>query len=151
MRTINKLIVHCSATRPNWMIDAAIDAQVAEIRRWHMEERGWSDIGYHFIIGRDGEVVHGRQVARIGAHVFGENEDSIGICLIGGHGASAIDLFGDHFSLAQDAALRSVIASLQGVFPGSSVSGHNRFAAKACPGFQVAEWFDRSTNWRSAA
>jgi len=78
MRTINKIIVHCSAT------PEGRDVSPEEITRWHVEENGWSDVGYHFIITLDGVVHYGREVERAGAHVRGHNSDSIGICYVGG-------------------------------------------------------------------
>lgn len=85
MAKIAKIIVHCSAT-PSHM-----DIGVKEIRKWHVEERGWKDVGYHRIIRRNGETEIGRfengdsvlEGKEIGAHVAGENSDSLSICLIG--------------------------------------------------------------------
>ncbi len=68
MREINEIIIHCTATNPNWYADRSVEDVVAEIRRWHVEERNWSDIGYHAIIHRDGSVGYGRPVERSGAH-----------------------------------------------------------------------------------
>ena len=56
---------------------------VDKIRDLHVNKNGWDDIGYHFMISREGEVFIGRAVDVIGAHVQGHNSDSIGICLIG--------------------------------------------------------------------
>ena len=78
MRKIDLLVVHCSATPPN------IDWGVDEIRDLHVNEFGWSDIGYHYVIKRDGTREVGRTEARIGAHCKGHNANSIGICLVGG-------------------------------------------------------------------
>ncbi|MEO1001287.1 MAG: N-acetylmuramoyl-L-alanine amidase [Pseudomonadota bacterium] len=140
MRAIDKIIIHCSATRPGWMADAGLAAQVEEIRRWHVDERGWSDIGYHLLIGRDGRFAGGRPMARTGAHVRGHNKGSIGVCLIGGHGAAADDRFEEHFTPFQYVALRNVCADLPPTFESVSIHGHNEFSAKGCPGFRVAEW-----------
>lgn len=65
MRQINKIIVHCSATREgeNYTVDT--------IRSWHVDGRGWSDIGYHFYIDLHGEIHKGRDIAKIGAHSKG--------------------------------------------------------------------------------
>ena len=150
MRSITKLIVHCSATPRGWMSDAGFIAQVDEIRRWHMQERGWRDIGYHLLIGRDGDLLHGRPFDQTGAHVRGHNTGSVGICLIGGHGAGSTDRFGDHFSLAQDTALRAALESLNAVFPNATLHGHSEFAPKGCPGFQVMPWYRREGLWASS-
>lgn len=142
MRAISEVIVHCSATRPEWMEGRPAGEKRDEIRRWH-KARGWSDIGYHDLIDRDGTVMTGRPINRNGAHVFGRNTGTIGVCLIGGHGSAEDDQFSEHFTPEQDAALRKYIAAQKQQFPSiSRVSGHNEYAAKACPGFQVRDWLD---------
>ena len=144
MRHINEIIIHCSATPVNWMSGAEAQAKVNEIRRWHVEERGWSDVGYSHIIDRDGTVALGRPIEKAGAHTKGRNANSIGICLIGGQGGTANDVFGDNFTQAQDNALRTLIAGLKREYPTiEKISGHNQYAAKACPCFNVTAWYAR--------
>lgn len=140
MRRITGIIVHCTATRPQWWEGKATAAKVAEIRRWHVEERRWSDIGYHYLIDRDGAVVEGRPITRDGAHVAGHNRGTIGVSLFGGHGSSETDLFEENYTPAQDRALRGLIDTLQGRYGPVPVTGHNEYSAKACPGFSVPEW-----------
>ena len=140
MRPLDEIIVHCSATPPGWRKDQATDQKVAEIRRWHVEERGFSDIGYHYLIDRDSTLVEGRPIERAGAHVKGRNKTTIGVCLLGGQGSSATDAFEDHFTAEQDRALRELIMELRTSFGDLKVSGHNQYAAKACPGFKVGLW-----------
>ena len=141
MRAIREIIVHCAATRPSWMQGQSLANKVAEITRWH-KARGWSDIGYHFIIDRSGAVAKGRAVSRTGAHVSGRNSQTIGICLLGGHGSTQNDAFRDNYTQAQDTALRELIAQLKSEHPNiKTVSGHNQFSAKACPGFSVPRWY----------
>ena len=135
MRPITDLIIHCTATRAEWWKTRTANQKVREVRKWHVEDRGWSDIGYHFLIDRDGTVVEGRPVERSGAHTKGHNKGSIGIALFGGHGGSENDLFSDHFTPEQEAALRDLIDKLQSRFGALKVSGHNQYAAKACPCF----------------
>lgn len=143
-RAIDRIIVHCSATRPDWMQDMAVRDKVAEIRRWHMLDRGWSDIGYHILIDRNGDVALGRPMDWTGAHVIGHNRGSVGVCLIGGHASAATDAFGEHFTSEQDASLRAVILNInQEAGRTLAVHGHNEFAAKACPGFTVRDWLAR--------
>ena len=79
MRKINKIICHCSASsEPN-------HDNIEIIRSWHMA-RGWDDIGYHYFIQQDGNLQIGRNISHQGAHCYGHNGDSIGICLAGdGH------------------------------------------------------------------
>jgi hypothetical protein len=143
MRQIDTVFIHCSATRPDWWAAAPLRAKIAEIRRWHVEQRGFRDIGYHYLIDRNGARGNGRPVEQIGAHVKGHNAHSIGVCLIGGHGAAATDQFQDHFTAAQDAALRDLLADLLDQFPGARIRGHNQVAAKGCPGFDVTAWLAR--------
>ncbi|MGB1225998.1 MAG: peptidoglycan recognition protein family protein [Mycobacterium sp.] len=142
MREIDRIIIHCSATRPDWMSGAPLAEQVAEIRRWHVDGNRWRDIGYHWVMGRvTGGVIAGRPEHETGAHVRGFNAGSIGICLIGGHGSSAWDAFEDHFTGAQAGALTRFVGELQAKYPGATIHGHNEFAAKACPGFSVPDFF----------
>jgi len=142
MRKIDEIIIHAAATRPGWREDESTISKVEEVRRWHVDERGWSDIGYHFMIDRDGTVEDGRPVSRAGAHVRGHNANSIGVCLFGGHGAAATDDFYDHFTPEQDAALRELIDTLVGKYGTLQISGHNEYSAKGCPGFQVGDWLE---------
>jgi len=78
MRSINEIIVHCSATREGQHIP------VETIKKWHVEGRGWTDIGYHFYVELDGTIKKGRDIDRSGAHTKGHNRNSIGICYCGG-------------------------------------------------------------------
>ena len=141
MREINEIIIHCTATNPSWYADRSVDDVVAEIRRWHVEERNWSDIGYHAIIHRDGSVGYGRPVERPGAHVAGRNKHTIGVSLVGGRGGCADDDFLDNFTPEQEEALRELIVEYSSKFPSiKEVSGHNCYARKACPCFDVKNW-----------
>lgn len=147
---IKQIIVHCSDTRPSWMEDNSADEKMAEITRWHVEERKWRGNGYNFGIDRDGTIVKGRDLdedgdvfEEIGAHTKGQNRDSVGIVLFGGRGSSATDAFEDHFTEAQDIALRKLIDDIQEEVPTvTQIKGHNDYAAKACPGFRVDRWFN---------
>ena len=116
-------------------------AKVAEIRRWHTQERGWSDIGYHLIIDRDGTVAQGRPMERTGAHTLGENVGSIGICLIGGRGGTANDDFLTNFTEEQEEALHTTNGLLKRQYGNVLLYGHNEYAAKACPCFNVVQWW----------
>jgi hypothetical protein len=139
---VTGIVVHCSATRWDWMAEAGLPAKKAEIRRWHMDGNGWSDIGYHWLIDRDGSMVAGRKETTIGAHVKEANRGTIGICLIGGHGSAETDAFSDHFTAAQDRQLRQLILGISMRTRITRVSGHNEWAAKACPGFNVPRWLE---------
>ncbi|MFN3314802.1 MAG: N-acetylmuramoyl-L-alanine amidase [Hyphomonas sp.] len=139
---VTEIIVHCAATRPDWMADRPLAEKLAEIRRWHMSAPlNWKDIGYHWVIDRDGKVLAGRAETVIGAHAGAvKNRGSIGICLLGGHGSSETHLFAQHFTRAQDITLRQMIDAISTRTAITRISGHNEFAAKACPGFHVPTW-----------
>lgn len=142
MRPLHEIIIHATATPANWREGQRTSTKVAEVRRWHVEDRGWSDIGYHYLIDRDGTVATGRPLERTGAHVAGHNTGTIGIALFGGHGGAATDSFADHFTEAQEASLRSLIANLRHDYPTiTKVTGHNQYAAKACPCFDAPRWY----------
>ena len=143
MRMINEIFVHCTATRPEWWADRRPSEKVAEVRRWHTQDRGWSDVGYHYLIDLDGTVVEGRPIEKAGAHVKGHNANSVGISLFGGHGSDQYDKFEDNFTPAQDRALRKLIAQLRMEYPSiTKVRGHNEVSPKMCPGFQVNKWLN---------
>lgn len=151
MRPLHEIIIHCTDTRPNWWADRTSAEKVAEVRRWHVEDRGWSDIGYHFLIDRDGTVVEGRPLERVGAHTKGKNTGTIGISLFGGHGGAANDDFLDNFTEDQERSLRTIIRKLQDDYPSiTSVSGHNQWAAKACPTFSVPAWMEGARKVKAA-
>ena len=136
---VEEICVHCSATRPDWMGGRSIQDKRAEIKRWHLAN-GWNDIGYHRLIDRDGKSLAGRAENVIGAGVVGRNNGVIHICLIGGHGSSERDLFRDHFTRDQDVTLRGLIQGISMRTRIRVISGHNQYAAKACPGFTVSTW-----------
>lgn len=139
---VQEAVVHCSATRPDWMAGAGLPAQFAEIRRWHMQDRGWRNIGYHWVIGRDGKVLSGRPETEIGAGVEDHNRGVIHICLIGGHGSTERDSFARNFTPAQDVTLRQLLQGIGMRTQIRRISGHNEYAAKACPGFTVSKWLE---------
>jgi N-acetylmuramoyl-L-alanine amidase len=140
MRKIDTIVVHCTATRPEWWASKSAEEKVREVRDWHVSGRGWSDIGYHYLIDRDGTVVRGRPIERAGAHAKGHNATSIGISLFGGHGSTRNDDFSDNFTAEQESALRALIQELEAKYPIHKIIGHNDVSAKACPGFQVGPW-----------
>jgi N-acetylmuramoyl-L-alanine amidase len=144
MRPIDGIIVHCTATRPDWWADKTPQEQVEEVRRWHVQDNGWSDIGYHDLIARDGTVLPGRPISQVGAHAKGHNATTIGISMFGGHGSSADDDATEHFTTAQLDALYALIRRYQNEFsiPDANIIGHNRVSTKACPGFRVQSWLN---------
>jgi len=141
MRQLKEIIIHCTATRADWWFGKTATEKTAEVKRWHMQDRKWADIGYHYLIDRDGTVTIGRPLEKTGAHVKDHNTGTIGISLFGGHGGNAGDKFADNFTEDQEAALKALIISLTSDYPTiSKVTGHNQYAAKACPCFSVPAW-----------
>lgn len=139
MRIVNQIIIHCAATKPS------MDIGVNTIRKWHVEERGWSDIGYHYIIRQDGTIEKGRDVNIAGAHARGHNASSIGICLVGG--LTEDNRPSNDFKLEQMISLRRLIVELKNKHAITSLIGHNEVDDhKTCPNFDVQKWWDDSTN-----
>jgi len=139
MRVISLIIVHCSFTKPREGQNPRIG--VREIRKWHIEERHWRDIGYHYVIKRDGTLQLGRPLEQQGAHVKGHNKNSIGICLVGGMDKRTGKAVNDYTD-KQWQTLRMVVGGLTLQFPGANVKGHNDFTkSKTCPNFDVEEWW----------
>lgn len=126
------IVVHCAATKPS------MDVGVREIRQWHLQ-KGWLDIGYHFVIRRNGTVENGRPHDVIGAHVEGYNEKSLGICLVGG-----IDDKGnpsENFTPQQMQSLKLLLLAHKRVYPQARIVGHRELnKGKACPSFDVQSW-----------
>jgi len=99
---------------------------------------GGSYCGYHYVIDLDGSIEIGKDVKAAGCHCKGHNADSIGICYIGG-----LDLWGkpkNTMTPQQAEAMRKLVGFLQTVFPEAGVYGHNDFANKDCPCFNVREF-----------
>ena len=128
-RQINDIIIHCSAT------PEGKDYTVNDIRLWH-KRQGWSDIGYHYVVYRNGHVEPGRNVDIAGAHCDGHNAKSIGVCYIGG---VAVDgkTPKDTRTLAQKAALLTLLMELKILYPSATIHGHRDYARKDCPSFDA--------------
>jgi hypothetical protein len=133
---VEEIVIHCTATDREWYADATLTQKIAEITRWH-RARGFSTIGYHWVIDRDGSILPGRPETVIGAHVVEANRGTIGISLVGGFGGAATDRFEDHFTSAQWKTLQSKIADIRSRTQIKRITGHNQYAAKACPCFDV--------------
>lgn len=129
------IAVHCSATRPSQQVD------VEDLRKWH-KAKGWSDVGYHWIVTRKGVIQRGRPENRVGAHVEGFNAVSIGVCLVGGVSEDDFTKPENNFTPQQFAALARLLSVLKKKYPNAVIQGHRDFpnVAKACPSFDVREW-----------
>ena len=128
MRNINKIIVHCSATKEGKAFN------VADITRWH-KQRGFATIGYHWVVLLDGTIQQGRAEMTMGAHCKGHNANSIGICYIGGldeNGKSK-----DTRTPEQKKALLELLKRLKKDYPKATIHGHREFANKDCPCFDA--------------
>ncbi|MCK5789028.1 MAG: N-acetylmuramoyl-L-alanine amidase [Chlamydiia bacterium] len=130
MRTITQIVIHCSASQEG------ADFQVGDIRRWH-KQRGFRDVGYHYIISLNGDIQVGRPIEEIGAHVKGHNSHSIGVCYIGGLDEDLKPK--DTRTLLQKVGLQILLVVLKTKFPKADILGHRDFenVKKACPCFNV--------------
>lgn len=130
-RLIDLILVHCTAT-PDGK-----DYTVDQIREWH-KDRGFADIGYHYVIYRDGSVHLGRDVDLIGAHCEGFNSHSIGVCYVGGMSADG-KKNEDTRTDAQKLALLDLLVKLRQLYPNAQISGHRNYdkKGKTCPNFDA--------------
>lgn len=129
------IVVHCADTY------ADMDIGAKEIRKWHIEERGWSDIGYAHVIRRNGKIENGRSVYDVGAHVAGYNSISVGICMVGGK-SRATGKGEQNFTPEQYTALKNLLETYKDLFPNAEVVGHRDLnAGKECPSFDVKHWY----------
>lgn len=135
--TITKVIIHAADT------PADMDIGAEEIRRWHVEGNGWSDIGYHYVIRRDGRIELGRDLDgdgdvedEQGAHVYGHNRGTLGICMVGGKPDC-------NYTAAQWRSLAWLVRDIlgrHGLTP-ADVYGHRDFDdGKTCPQFDAPAW-----------
>lgn len=129
MRAIHKIIIHCTATREG------DDISVDTIRRWHLA-RGWSDIGYHYVIDLKGSINAGRPIELMGSHTRGFNKGSIGIAYVGGVEADGVTPKDTRTKAQKDSIIR-LVKKLKGCYPDVTIHGHNEFSNKACPSYNV--------------
>lgn len=127
MRLVNKIIIHCTAT------EDGKDIRAKDIKAYHVNVKGWRNIGYHYVIDLDGTVESGRPISQPGAHCLGQNAHSIGVAYVGGlkNGKPA-----DTRTPAQKAALLKLVTKLVTLYR-CEVHGHYEYAKKAYPCFDV--------------
>ncbi|MCM1142675.1 MAG: N-acetylmuramoyl-L-alanine amidase [Muribaculum sp.] len=134
-RNIKEIIVHCSATPEEE------DYTVDQIRDWHVNGNGWSDIGYHYVIYRDGSVHTGRPESIAGAHCTNHNTISVGVCYIGGCPPRSVKDWNhkskDTRTGQQKLALVKLLRELKKRYPNAKIYPHSKFANKPCPGFDA--------------
>ena len=131
-RTIKEIIVHCTAT------PEGRNYTVEQCRADH-KKQGWSDIGYHYLIYRDGSIHNGRDVDLIGAHCAtgGHNTYSIGVAYVGGVAKDG-KTSKDTRTLQQKAALLNLLTNLRRQYPQAKIYGHHDFEKKKdCPSFDA--------------
>lgn len=145
IKSVKYLVVHCAATPPSR------DIGVKEIRAMH-KQRGFNDVGYHYVIRRDGTIEKGRADTVMGAHVSGYNAVSLGICLVGGINAKGWSE--QNFTPAQFSALAGLLDQLKERHPHAEILGHRDLSPdknrdgkisrnewmKDCPCFDVRDW-----------
>ena len=124
MNRPNKVIIHCTAT----LDSTNPHLRAADVDRWH-KENGWKGIGYHWFIGRDGLIEHGRLETEPGAHTIGENRTSIGIAYAGSKKPTFAQM--DSFKV-----LYSNIKKRWNI-GWEDWHGHREYAVKDCPGFDI--------------
>lgn len=127
MRTIDKIIVHCSATKQGENFHAA------DIDRWH-RQKGYGCIGYHYVIDIDGTLERGRPLEKVGAHCKKYNKSSIGVCYIGGLSKSNKPT--DTRTPEQKKTLRELLEKLVSRF-NCPIYGHRDFSRRDCPCFDA--------------
>jgi len=165
-RTVDLIVIHCSATPDGVSLfeghAGAPDfcTPIEVIDRWHVRREfrralHWrkllnerlAAVGYHFAVYTNGAIATGRHTDEIGAHVYGFNRSSIGICVIGT----------DRFTAEAWASLKQLVELLKLKYPTARVLGHRDLSPdvdgdglverwewlKTCPGFDVAAWLAR--------
>ena len=134
MRAINEIIIHCTATK------AGRELTIDELRAWH-KQKGFKDVGYHYVVMPDGEIKNCRPITMCGAHCKGHNANSIGLAYVGGLDANGKPA--DTRTQQQRDALKVAVQVLRDVFGDVPVRGHNEYANKACPCFDVHKEFGK--------
>ena len=128
-----EIIIHCSGT------PVSTNYTFEHCKKDHLSN-GWSNIGYHYYITKDGHVYSGRKCSEIGAHCIGHNHTSIGICYEGGLDENFKPC--DTRTLSQKASLEKLIFELKLKYPIKHIYGHRDFAKKSCPCFDAHLEYD---------
>ena len=134
-RTINLIVVHCSATRVNQ------NFSIEDLEACH-KARGFAEIGYHYYITKDGTLYPCRPEREVGAHARHYNTHSIGICYEGGLDANGKPA--DTRTLAQKVTMEELLHSLCLDYPDATILGHRDLPGvrKECPCFDTKKWLE---------
>ena len=116
---------------------AAQNCSAEDIHRWHLNN-GWSGAGYHFLVRKDGKVYRLRPEEKVGAHAYGANYNSLGICFEG-------DYMQEDMTEAQKEAGKELVAYLKNKYKISTVQAHRDVCATSCPGNKFP--FDEIANF----
>jgi N-acetylmuramoyl-L-alanine amidase len=130
-RKINLIVIHCTGT------EEGKDVTVQAIRNWHVKGNGWRDIGYHYVIYRDGSLHEGRDVNISGGHARGYNSNSIGIVYVGGCPKGHPDQNKDTRTPAQKATLLRLLKDMRKMYPYAKIVGHKDLNKTGCPSFDA--------------
>lgn len=133
---VDEMDLHCAAVPSGWYMTCRNVEIVPTIRGWHIK-RGWRDIGYHYVIPPDGEILTGRPAEQIGAGVVGNNRGVLHVLLIEKFEVTRIGKFHDYYTEKQ----RDAVRKLARTFGITDIKGHNDYAPKLCPGFKVQAKF----------
>lgn len=106
---------------------AAIACSPYQIDSWH-KANGWSGIGYHYFVRKDGSIYRGRPEWATGAHASGKNHESIGVCAEGNYDVEYI------MPDSQKDAIKELLRYLKLKYPNTTVKGHKHVGATGCPG-----------------
>ena len=124
-------MIHCSAT------PITMDIGVKTITKWH-KNKGWNDCGYHYIIRLDGTLEEARPIEKAGAHAYGFNQQSLGVCVVGGCDKDLNPL--KTINPKQEKTLIDLIVKLDWKHLNLNIKGHNELSNKDCPSFNVQDW-----------
>ncbi len=106
---------------------AAVACGPYEVDSWH-KANGWSGIGYHFFVRKDGTVFRGRPIWATGAHAEGKNSESIGICAEGNYETEYM------MPEAQKDAIKEVLRIVKLAYPQIGIKAHRQVGTTGCPG-----------------
>ena len=131
------IAIHCSATPPT------MDIGVEKIKEWHVKDNGWDDVGYHYIITRNGTIEPARPEEMQGAHAPKVNDRSVAICLIGGSDANGG--WSNNFTDEQWVTLKALLLNLTKKYEIKKIIGHYQVdSKKECPSFDVPNWLEQN-------